>query len=130
MGTGRKIKSLPLHFQKGKVEFDKLIRIFWSNKLDESGKIKDTPENLALLYALMVENVKYMENHLTSIGDKVLSKMEDIGKKTILLPEYGKKIFYDEEAKWLYIDDMDNEEWRIYDEDSNKEFLKKDKESK
>lgn len=119
----RKIKDLPLHFQKGKLEFDKLIRIYWSNKLDSSGKADETPENLALLYLLMEQNVKYMENHMVNAGNKLLEKMEEVKNTTIMLPEYGKKVFYDEEAKWLYIEDMTEAEWKKYDEQSNKKFL-------
>jgi hypothetical protein len=121
----RKVKDLPLHFQKGKLEFDKLIRIFWSNKLDSNGRPDETPENIALLYILMVENVKYMENHLTAIGDRVLAKMEQVGKDKILLPEYGQKLFFDKEAQWLYAEPITDVEWKEYDEQCNKDFLKK-----
>lgn len=123
----RKVKDLPKHFVKGKAEIDRLLRVYWSNKLNEKQQANETPENLALLFVLVEELTKYIDIHLTSVGNKLLEKMETLNKFSIPLPEYGKKVFWDKEAQWLYIEDMDDEDWRKYDEECNKAYLESKK---
>lgn len=121
----RKVKDLPKHFVKGKAEIDRLLRVYWANKLNENKQADETPENLALLFIMVEELTKYMDIHLTSVGNKLLEKMESNGNFSISLADYGKKVFWDKEAQWLYIEDMNEADWKKFDEDSNKLYLEK-----
>lgn len=126
----RKVKDLPQHFKRAKIEYDRLMNLFWSNRLNDKGKRDESLENVALLYAICQEFMKYSENHFHSVGNSLLEIMNENETNKVVLAEYGKKVFFDEEASWLYIEDLSESEWKEYDMNCNKQFLEKKKESK
>lgn len=109
----RKVKDLPKHFHKAKIEFDRLSNLFWSTRLNEKGTRIETVENTALLYLLTKEYMAFAETNFNNAGTKLLEIMGN--KKEVYLPEFGKVIRFDEEAQWIFVEDMNSDEWREYD---------------
>jgi len=122
----RRVKDLPKHFVKAKVEVDKLMNLYWSNKLNSSGKRDETIENVALLYIMLQELSQFTEHHFFNQGNQLLEMMDQLKQDKVTLAEYGKTIDFDKEANWLYIRDMDSSEWKSYDEECNNKFLNKE----
>ena len=118
----RTVKDLPKTFHPVKVEFERLLNLFWSTKLKD-GKRNETKENLTLLYVLAQEYQKFVELQVCALGDKVLEAMHESSVYKVFLYDFGKKLFWDDEARWLFLDDLNSDEWRDYDSKCNKEYL-------
>jgi len=117
----RKTKDLPKHFQKAKVEFDKLLNTFWFTRQID-GKRDESKENLALLYSLIEEYNAFVQKHFFLIGEKLLETLEK--DKIAYNYDYNIAIEYDSEAKWLFKREITAQEWREYDAKCNEDFLK------
>lgn len=118
----RKVKELPKHYHKAKVEFDRLSNLFWANKLNDKGTKNETLENVALLYLLMQEFMVFSETNFHNAGNKLLEMLGD--KKEVYLPEFGKVVRFDEEAQWIFTEDMTSSEWKEYDIKCSVDYVK------
>lgn len=121
--TNRKIKDLPKHFQKNKVEISRAIRTYWSNKLNENGQKNETTNNIALLYIQLEELQSYIETEFCNLGSMLLEKMHEENMNKVILGEFGEVLEYDDEAKWIYRRNLNDSEWKEYDDACNKKYL-------
>lgn len=121
----RKVKDIPKHFNIAKREIEKLLNTFWFSRKKDDGSRDESIENIALLYIMLKELTEFTEEHQYSIGEKLLSKMEESNNSTAMLYDYGKVVYFDSEANWLYTRDIDSQEWYDYDMKCNKEHLSK-----
>ena len=127
---GREIETLPRNFQPLKNEFQKLENMFLARnkvlvkKHDETW-LQDEYENddksYALLWVLMQELRAFFDMKEGEIIEKLIEKMGD--KKEVFLKEYGKKVFYDPEAKWFFQEDISKKEWQMLDKEDNEKYL-------
>jgi hypothetical protein len=126
----RKVFDLPNTMVPVKKELDRVLNVFWANKKDDKGCIVKTEENLALLYALGEEFKAFTDIKIAEVGETLLEELYRNKNTIVLLPKYGKKVFYDEEANWLFTEVMSNDDWGNADKKSNTDFLAKRKEAK
>lgn len=129
----REVLALPKTFQSSKLSLEQDLRRYWGSRVEykedstQASKV-ETRENLGLLYILLTEYLAQIENTVFTIGDKLLNSME--GESQVTFPLYGKKIQFDNEANWLFIKDMDDNDWYKFDMESNEKFVKSKKENK
>ena len=115
----RLFKKVPNPFLKIKLDFEKRCRRYWLNR-------DKTLEERAL-YKIVVEQFieelsKSILEYEQELADELLSK----DKKYVLLGEYGKKVEYDEEAKWINIKEMNGDDFLEYDRACNAKFLNRE----
>jgi hypothetical protein len=124
----RQVLALPKTFQEVKFVMDKVIHRFWGTRQEykDGSTVSsnvETPENLALLYALFVEFSSYFEHIFLEHGDKLLNAFGD--STEIILKQYGKKVVIDREANWIFVEDLTDQDWYKLDTQDNKEYLQK-----
>ena len=124
---GRIIQELPKSFYNAKREFEKAFT-FAIAKAKNEDKNKEL-DNYAVLFSLIQEFNNFLFKYEEEVSVALKDRMDELNKYKVLLNEYGKKVFYDDEASWLFISDMNKKDWVEFDEKCNKEFLenKKDK---
>lgn len=123
----RKVLNLPENFKPIKIDFEKLLRLYWNIKKNqgEENTNPETLENLTILYAQITSLLKFFEGHLLITGDKLLEKLNENNTNVVTLPMYGKKLEYDTEASWLFLEDMSQEDWIKFDGEDNEKYLQK-----
>lgn len=99
------LKKTPKNFQKTKVQFERDVLRYFYKKDQKDVDIQGE------FYFLLKEMQAFIENHVIQ-QEQTLVDNFDLLKKPIYLNDYKKKIFYDEEADWLYIDEMTQEDFR------------------
>ena len=120
----RIVENLPDNFRIVKQEIEKKFMVrYWMSK-------ERTVENYALLKLLLDNLQKFVEGLLVPVEQKIIDLMTEQKVNTVILGQYGKKLFYDEEANWLYPDEMTPDDWRKYDQECNAEYLRKMSEEK
>jgi len=112
---GRFLKDVPRVFNRAKAEYDRLVNLFWCTRLDENKKRIENKENLGLIFILNKEFMNFAETNFNNSGDKILEYMDKNNTKELFLYDYGKVIRFDEEAQWLFIEDISQSEWKQYD---------------
>jgi len=127
---GRILKELPKFFNRAKIEYERLINLFWCSRLTEDKKRDETPENIGLFYLLSQEFMNFAENHFHNTGEKILQLMEKNNTDKVYLYDYGKVIRHDKEAQWLFIEDISQSEWKDYDINSSVSFSELKKKGK
>lgn len=141
MKKTRDVESLPKNFNLVKKEFEKQKNIFLAKNcyyeenqnprtFDVERKQFFTLENLALLYCLIAEFENYLNTQESGIVEQFKTLMDEKNEYEVLLGTYGKKVFYDKDANWFFIEEMTDSDWKKWDKKSNEEFLKKRKEQK
>jgi hypothetical protein len=119
----KRVKELPLNFFPLKKEVQKVENTFWytKNRLNNG---KDTDEkDLALFYVLLSEFVAFTESKQMNCGEKLLTLLGNEKSWKVLLGEFGKKVEYNIESRWIEVLDMTEKDWIEYDEDCNKKYL-------
>jgi hypothetical protein len=116
MAGKRTVELIPdcLKTAKQEIEHKYLIR-FWLGK-------ERNLENYATLKFVLENLQKFVEGLLVSVEQKILDLMKEKDTNVVILGQYGKKVFFDEEAEWLYSDDMSPEDWRQFDKKCNIEY--------
>ncbi len=129
---GRLLKDIPKIFNRAKAEYDRLVNLFWCTRLDENKKRIENAENLGLHYVLNQEFLSFAQLNFEKTGEKILEYMEKNNTKEIFLYDYGKVIKFDDEAQWLFVEDISQAEWKNYDLTSSENYVesKKGKEKK
>lgn len=120
---GRIIQELPKSFYGAKREFEKVFT-FAIAKAKNEDKNKEL-DNYAVLFSLIQEFNNFLFKYEEEVSVALKDRMDELNKYKVLLNEYGKKVFYDDEASWLFINDMNKKDWLEFDEKCNKEFLEK-----
>lgn len=108
--------KLPRILQVAKNEFEKNMRRYWHNR-------EQNEENTLILYIQLNEFHKFIEKTLLKLGQNIFLDMKDKDEFVQYLSEYGKKVFYDEDANWLNIDDMTTEDYVITSKRNNAKKL-------
>jgi len=121
---GRLLKDLPKTFNKAKAEYDRLVNLFWCTRLNDEKKRVESIENVGLMYILNQEFMNFAEVNFHKTGEKILEIMELNKTKELFLYDYGKVIRFDEEAQWLFIEDISQSEWKEYDIKSSVNYAK------
>lgn len=112
---GRLIKDIPKTFNKVKSEYDRLTNLYWCSKLNDNNERINSPENIGLMHILNQELMNFAEINFHKTGEKILDLMKEKNIDKIYLYEYGKVIRFDEEAQWLFVEDISQSEWKEYD---------------
>ena len=120
----RTIKETPRLFATTLVEYEQRQRLYWASKLDEKGERVLTDENIALLYVMKKRLEDTIEEDVIKAETELLQRMGDQDWQ-IVLPEYGKKVVFDKEAMNIFIDDMNEKDFKKYDEKCNEKYVKK-----
>ena len=71
-----------------------------------------TLENLALLYCLIAEFENYLNTQESGIVEQFKTLMDEKNEYEVLLGTYGKKVFYDKDANWFFIEEMTDSDWK------------------
>lgn len=128
---GRCIEELPKNFTASKKEFDKMFN-FMIAKIKEKCKDdkKSELEEYGVMFALIQEFHLFIDKYEEQISVHMKDLMDDLNKYKVFLARYGKKIEFDKNASWFYIDDLSKSDWLEFDKKSNEEFLKKRNQNK
>ncbi len=122
---GRLIKDIPKLLNKAKAEYDRLVNLYWCTRLDENKKRIEDDNNVGLMYILNHEFMKFAETNFYKTGEKILEIMQTKNINKIYLYEYGKVIRFDEEAQWLFVEDISQAEWKEYDINCSINYVEK-----
>ena len=118
---GRIIQELPKTFYNAKREFEKTF-IFQTSKAKNEDK-KEELNNYSVLFGLIQEYNAFLSKYEEQITVHIKDLMDEENTHKILLGEYGKKLTWDDEAKWMYFEDMDKNDWNEFDKICNKKYL-------
>lgn len=118
----RTVKETPRLFATTLVEYEQRQRLYWANKLDEKGERVLTNENIALLYVMKKKLEDAIEEDVIKAETELLQRKGDDDWQ-IPLPEYGKKVVFDKEAMNIFIEDMNEKDFKKYDEKCNEKYL-------
>lgn len=118
----RTVKETPRLFATTLVEYEQRQRLYWANKLDEKGERVLTDENIALLYVMKKKLEDAIEEDVIKAETELLQRKGDDDWQ-IPLPEYGKKVVFDKEAMNIFIEDMNEKDFKKYDEKCNEKYL-------
>ncbi|MDA3856638.1 MAG: hypothetical protein PF569_10370 [Candidatus Woesearchaeota archaeon] len=99
------LKEVPKYFAKSKRQMEKDIIRYFYNK-EQTDKIVQGE-----FYMLLKEMQGYIDR-LVVEQEQALVDDFNIVENTIYLNDYKKKIFYDDEAKWIFISDMNSKDFR------------------
>lgn len=120
---GRIIQELPKTFYNAKREFEKTF-IFQTSKAKNEDK-KEELNNYSVLFGLIQEYNTFLSKYEEQITVHIKDLMDEENTHKILLGEYGKKLTWDDEAKWMYFEDMDKNDWNEFDKICNEKYLNK-----
>ena len=123
--TMRTFKAMPKHFYPLISELSRLETLFWASHKDIEGNVVRDDANYALLYSLLTEVGNTITEHTAKIGEVLINKYGDTSDWQVTIPEYGKKVVYDEVAKWLFLEQMSGDDFKVYDEECNRKFFEK-----
>jgi hypothetical protein len=107
------------HLINAEKEFLKCLKRYWYSR-------EDNEENKNLLYLMLMNFNKFIEEHILELGQKIFLDMEKKEEFINYVSEFGKKIFYDIEAEWLFIEDMNTDDYAITTKRDNIKFLNKE----
>ena len=122
------MKELPKTFYNAKREFEKSFN-FTISKLKNENKDKQL-ENYAILFALIQEFNNFLRKYEEEVSVALKDRMDELEKYKIFLSEYDKKLEWDDEAKWLFLSDMNSKDLAELTKIQNEEFLRKRAENK
>lgn len=89
--------GIPRNFTQTKNQVEKdTIRYFLN-------KDKNDPEVQAEFYMMLKELQAFVETKVANVEERMMETLEE---EPIFLPEHRKKVFYDSEAKWIFVEDM------------------------
>lgn len=91
----------------------------------EKDEVEVPVEADALFWVLMKEFEKFYNENEAMLIESLVAKMEDKGLSQVVLPDYGIKVVWDDEAKWFFQKEMTKEDWAEYDKKCNAELKKK-----
>ena len=114
--------DIPKTFYSAKREFEKQFN-FALAKSKNDDKEKEL-ENYAVLFGLIQEFNNFLSKYEEEITIGIKDRMDELIQYKVYLSEYGKKLEWDEDAKWMYISKMNNKDKQELTEKQNKEFLK------
>ena len=117
------MKELPKSFYGAKREFEKAFN-FAISKAKNEDKNKEL-ENYSLMFLLIQEFNNFLFKYEEEVSVALKDRMDELNKYKVCLDEYGKKVFYDEEASWLFINDMNKKDYDEVTKIQNEEYLKK-----
>lgn len=132
----REIEQLPRNFEVLKKEFQKVKNMYFArNTVTEQVKTeaengrdeykKTLPiEAFALFWVLLQEFEKFLNANEAEIAEKLFGLIKEKGLKQVVLPKYGIKVVFDEEAQWFFQNEMTKEDWAEYDKKCNSNFKK------
>ena len=122
------MKELPKTFYNAKREFEKSFNFAISKAKDEN-KDKEL-ENYAVLFALIQEFNNFLFKYEEEISVALKDRMDDLKKYKVFLSDFEKKVYYDDEASWLFVSDMNSKDHNELTKIQNEEFLRKRAENK
>ena len=122
------MKELPKTFYNAKREFEKSFN-FAISKAKNENKDKQL-ENYAILFALIQEFNNFLRKYEEEVSVVLKDRMDELEKYKIFLSEYDKKLEWDDEAKWLFLSDMNSKDHAELTKIQNEEFLRKRAENK
>lgn len=122
------MKELPKTFYNAKREFEKSFN-FTISKLKNENKDKQL-ENYAILFALIQEFNNFLRKYEEEVSVALKERMDELEKYKVFLSEYDKKLEWDDEAKWLFLSDMNSKDHAELTKIQNEEFLRKRAENK
>ena len=125
---GNTMKELPKTFYNAKREFEKSFN-FAISKAKNENKDKQL-ENYAILFALIQEFNNFLRKYEEEVSVALKDRMDELEKYKIFLSEYDKKLEWDDEAKWLFLSDMNSKDHAELTKIQNEEFLRKRAENK
>lgn len=120
---GRIIQELPKTFYNAKREFEKTFT-FQTSKAKNEDK-KEELNNYSVLFGLIQEYNAFLLKYEEQITVHIKDLMDEENTHKILLGEYGKKLTWDDEAKWMYFEDMNKNDWNEFDKICNEKYLNK-----
>lgn len=135
----REVENLPSTFNSVKREFEKWFTLYKGRNEVIEKEVKDENNGLTIkeekhyfktetwaeLWLMIKELQQFLYNKESEVIEKLSEKFEEEKINKICLPKYGKKVEFDDEAKWYFDKDMNKSDWKEYDDKCNKEFLKK-----
>ena len=122
------MKELPKTFYNAKREFEKSFNFAISKAKDEN-KDKEL-ENYAILFGLIQEFNNFLRKYEEEVSIVLKDRMDELEKYKVFLSEYDKKLEWDDEAKWLFLSDMNSKDHAELTKIQNEEFLRKRAENK
>lgn len=120
---GRIIQELPKTFYNVKRKFEKTFT-FQTSKAKNEDK-KEELNNYSVLFGLIQEYNAFLSKYEEQIAVHIKDLMDEENTYKILLSEYGKKLIWDDEAKWMYFEDMNKNDWNEFDKMCNEKYLNK-----
>jgi len=99
------LKELPKSFHKTKREFEKDKLRFFAKKDRESKIVQGE------YYLLLKEMQAYIDKEVISQEQNLIDNF-DLLEQEVYLNKYKKKVLFDKEADWVYIDDMTSKDFR------------------
>ena len=122
------MKELPKTFYNAKREFEKSFN-FAISKAKNENKDKQL-ENYAILFTLIQEFNNFLRKYEEEVSVVLKDRMDELEKYKVFLSEYDKKLEWDDEAKWLFLSDMNSKDHEELTKIQNEEFLRKRAENK
>ena len=122
------MKELPKTFYNAKREFEKSFN-FAISKAKNENKDKEL-ENYAILFGLIQEFNNFLKKYEEEVSVTLKDRMDELKKYKVFLSEYDKKLEWDDEAKWLFLSDMNSKDHAELTKIQNEEFLRKRAENK
>ena len=122
------MKELPKTFYNAKREFEKSFN-FAISKAKNENKDKEL-ENYAILFGLIQEFNNFLKKYEEEVSVALKDRMDELKKYKVFLSEYDKKLEWDDEAKWLFVSDMNSKDHAELTKIQNEEFLRKRAENK
>lgn len=128
---GRFIEELPKNFTASKKEFDRMFN-FMIAKIKEkcNDDKKSELEEYGVLFSLIQEFHLFIDKYEEQVTVHMKDLMDDLNEYKVLIAKYGKKVEFDKEASWFYLDDLSKSDWIDFDKKCNEEFLKKQNQKK
>jgi hypothetical protein len=110
--------SLPDAFLPAKQMFKKVVARYWFQR-------DKTVKELALFSYILNNFSTFLENEIVQYEQELYNAMENEDNFIALLDMYGKKVIYDDEAKWYQYLDMSVEDYLTITSEKNVEMLQK-----
>lgn len=110
------MKELPTPLLNVKKEYEKMIKRYWHVRQEK------TEEDKVLLWCALQNLMEFLDNEAIKLGQEVFNDMKDKKEFTFYLDEYGQKVYYDLEAKWLKLEEMDADDMLITTRRDNAKF--------
>lgn len=135
----RVVEELPKTFNSTKREFEKWFTLYKGKNEIVEKEVKDQNNGLTIteekryfktetwaeLWLMIKEFEKFLYEKESEVIEKLSEKFDEEKINYILLPKYGKKVEFDNEANWYYDKEMDKKDWKEFDDKCNAEYLKK-----